>query len=185
MVASFYLANVASCLKVTDAYLQSRHAMIHLGLTFNVTYPKQRQVCRMTLRPDCGGGRKSQDSTSDIDISRALSAAYIKSTCANRYTLLFFCTTVYFHIHTTEMPKSKRARVVHLSKVEKKGKVLSTKLYANVREAADEHQYCFVFSVENMRNNQLQKIRTEFSDSRYVPIHLLSFLQANHHSDQT
>jgi len=81
------------------------------------------------------------------------------------------------------MPKSKRARVVHLSKVEKKGKVLSTKLYANVREAADEHQYCFVFSVENMRNNQLQKIRTEFADSRYVHLrslhHLL--LQADLH----
>ncbi|KAF2138704.1 uncharacterized protein K452DRAFT_360943 [Aplosporella prunicola CBS 121167] len=64
------------------------------------------------------------------------------------------------------MPKSKRAKVVHLSKVEKKGKELSERLFANVREAADEHQYAFVFDVENMRNNYLKEVRAEFSDSR-------------------
>ena len=67
------------------------------------------------------------------------------------------------------MPKSKRAKVVHLSKVEKKGKELSERLFSNVREAADEHQYAFVFDVENMRNNYLKEVRAEFSDSRYVP----------------
>ncbi|EOD52564.1 putative 60s acidic ribosomal protein [Neofusicoccum parvum UCRNP2] len=64
------------------------------------------------------------------------------------------------------MPKSKRARVVHLSKVEKKGKELSEKLFNNVREAADQFQYIFVFDVENMRNNYLKEVRQEFSDSR-------------------
>jgi len=68
------------------------------------------------------------------------------------------------------MPKSKRARVVHLSKTEKKGKELSQKVFAAVREAADAHQYCFVFEVENMRNNYLKDIRTQFSDSRYVDV---------------
>ncbi|KAL0263649.1 mRNA turnover and ribosome assembly protein [Diplodia seriata] len=64
------------------------------------------------------------------------------------------------------MPKSKRARVVHLSKVEKKGKELSEKLFNNVREAADNFQYIYVFDVENMRNNYLKEVRQEFSDSR-------------------
>jgi mRNA turnover protein 4 len=67
------------------------------------------------------------------------------------------------------MPKSKRARVVHLTKVDKKGKELTLKLFSNVRECLDHYQYCFVFSVENMRNTYLKDVRSEFSDSRFVP----------------
>jgi mRNA turnover protein 4 len=66
------------------------------------------------------------------------------------------------------MPKSKRAKVVHLSKVDKKGKELSEKLFNGVREAADEYPFIFVFRVENMRNSYLKEVRQEFSDSRYV-----------------
>lgn len=66
------------------------------------------------------------------------------------------------------MPKSKRARVVHLSKVDKKGKEHTIKLFNSIREALDTYQYCFVFSVENMRNTYLKDVRSEFSDSRYV-----------------
>lgn len=66
------------------------------------------------------------------------------------------------------MPKSKRAKVVHLTKVDKKGKELTFKLFANVRESLDKYQYCFVFSVENMRNTYLKDVRTQFSDSRSV-----------------
>ncbi|KAL1606400.1 mRNA turnover and ribosome assembly protein [Paraconiothyrium brasiliense] len=65
------------------------------------------------------------------------------------------------------MPKSKRAKVVHLSKTDKKGKELSQKLFANVQEAADNFQYIFVFAVENMRNSYLKEVRAEFSDSRF------------------
>ncbi|KAE8451571.1 hypothetical protein EG329_003644 [Mollisiaceae sp. DMI_Dod_QoI] len=64
------------------------------------------------------------------------------------------------------MPKSKRAKVVHLTKVDKKGKELTLKLFSNVRESLDQYQYCFVFSVENMRNTYLKDVRAEFSDSR-------------------
>jgi mRNA turnover protein 4 len=66
------------------------------------------------------------------------------------------------------MPKSKRARVVNLTKVDKKGKELTLKLFSNIRECLDQYQYCFVFSVENMRNTYLKDVRTEFSDSRSV-----------------
>jgi len=65
------------------------------------------------------------------------------------------------------MPKSKRAKVVHLSKVDKKGKDLTLKLYSSIRECLDQYQYCFVFSVDNMRNTYLKNVRTELSDSRY------------------
>ncbi|KAH7377841.1 mRNA turnover protein-like protein 4 [Pyrenochaeta sp. MPI-SDFR-AT-0127] len=65
------------------------------------------------------------------------------------------------------MPKSKRAKVVHLTKTDKKGKELSLKLFASVQEAADNFQHIFVFSVENMRNSYLKEVRAEFSDSRF------------------
>jgi mRNA turnover protein 4 len=66
------------------------------------------------------------------------------------------------------MPKSKRAKVVHLSKLDKKGKELSQKIYANVQEAASSFPYIFVLAVHNMRNNYLKDVRSEFSDSRYL-----------------
>ncbi|TAQ84621.1 hypothetical protein B7494_g7052 [Chlorociboria aeruginascens] len=64
------------------------------------------------------------------------------------------------------MPKSKRAKVVHLTKVDKKGKELTIKLFANVRECLDQYQHCFVFSIENMRNTYLKDVRNEFADCR-------------------
>ena len=66
------------------------------------------------------------------------------------------------------MPKSKRAKLVHLTKVDKKGKELTIKLFSNVRECLDQYQYCFVFSVDNMRNTYLKDVRNELSDSRLV-----------------
>ncbi|RMY81010.1 hypothetical protein D0864_08444 [Hortaea werneckii] len=63
------------------------------------------------------------------------------------------------------MPKSKRARVVHTSVVQKKpSKERSASLYSAVQEAADAYQHIFVFSVENMRNNYLKDVRQHFSE---------------------
>ncbi|OBT39516.1 hypothetical protein VE00_09616 [Pseudogymnoascus sp. WSF 3629] len=64
------------------------------------------------------------------------------------------------------MPKSKRAKVVHLTQVDKKGKELTLKLFANVQESIDKYQHIFVFSVDNMRNTYLKKVRADLSDSR-------------------
>lgn len=65
------------------------------------------------------------------------------------------------------MPKSKRARIVHTSQVQKKpSKERSQTLYQAVQNAADQYQHIFVFSVENMRNTYLKDVRQEFSDSR-------------------
>ncbi|KAL9603067.1 MAG: hypothetical protein Q9219_001431 [cf. Caloplaca sp. 3 TL-2023] len=65
------------------------------------------------------------------------------------------------------MPKSKRAKVVHLTKTQKKGKELTLRLYANIQECIPQYPYIYVFSVENMRNNYLKEVRTELAgDSR-------------------
>ncbi|EAL91269.1 hypothetical protein KXW98_002606 [Aspergillus fumigatus] len=65
------------------------------------------------------------------------------------------------------MPRSKRARIVHESKVTKKShKEQTRRLYANIRECVEKYDHLFVFSVDNMRNTYLKDVRTEFADSR-------------------
>ncbi|KAF7165557.1 hypothetical protein CNMCM5623_009742 [Aspergillus felis] len=65
------------------------------------------------------------------------------------------------------MPRSKRARIVHESKVTKKShKEQTRRLYANIRECVENYDHLFVFSVDNMRNTYLKDVRTEFADSR-------------------
>lgn len=64
------------------------------------------------------------------------------------------------------MPKSKRAKVVHLSKTTRKGKELTITLYTNIRESISTYPYIYVFSVDNMRNTYLKDVRTQLSDSR-------------------
>lgn len=64
------------------------------------------------------------------------------------------------------MPKSRRAKVVHLTQVSKKTRENKDKLFQNIRDAVPEYQHCFVFSVDNMRNSYLKEVRREMSDSR-------------------
>lgn len=80
-------------------------------------------------------------------------------------------TNYHFQTHhhpplPTNMPKSKRAKVVHLTKVDKKDKESRIAIFDHVREAADKYQQVFVFGVENMRNTYLKDVRQHFSDSR-------------------
>lgn len=72
------------------------------------------------------------------------------------------------------MPKSKRAKVFHLTQVSKKTRENKDKLFQNIRDAVPEYQFCYVFSVDNMRNSYLKDVRRELSDSRYVSIPSLS-----------
>ncbi|PTB75808.1 hypothetical protein M440DRAFT_1439458 [Trichoderma longibrachiatum ATCC 18648] len=54
------------------------------------------------------------------------------------------------------MPKSKRARVFHLTQVTKKTREQKDQLFQNIREQVPEYQHCIVFNVDNMRNNYLK-----------------------------
>lgn len=67
------------------------------------------------------------------------------------------------------MPKSKRNKVVSLTKTEKKpGRENNERLFNKIRESIDQYQTCLVFSIENMRNTHLKEVRTDLSDSRCV-----------------
>ncbi|EHK41372.1 hypothetical protein TRIATDRAFT_127105 [Trichoderma atroviride IMI 206040] len=64
------------------------------------------------------------------------------------------------------MPKSKRAKVVHLTQVSKKTREQKDQLFQNIRDQVPEYQHCIVFNVDNMRNNYLKEVRRELNDSR-------------------
>ncbi len=56
------------------------------------------------------------------------------------------------------MPKSKRNKVVSLTKVKKKGREAKEEMVENVQEALTNYKKCFVLSFENMRTGPFKKI---------------------------
>ncbi|GJE88817.1 mRNA turnover protein 4 [Phanerochaete sordida] len=66
------------------------------------------------------------------------------------------------------MPKSKRSKLVSLTKVAKKTREHKTALMTEVQEAADKWQYCWLFEVGNMRNAHLKIVRKLWKDSARI-----------------
>lgn len=65
------------------------------------------------------------------------------------------------------MPKSKRAVVVHLSEVEKKGRDAKVRVVEAIRECLDEYENLFLVEYENMRTALFQKVRRKWPDSKF------------------
>ncbi|KAJ3226101.1 hypothetical protein HK099_005570 [Clydaea vesicula] len=65
------------------------------------------------------------------------------------------------------MPKSKRQKIVNLTKTSKKGKEGKDELVSLMREACDTFKHCYIFKVNNMRNNYLKDVRNEWNTSRF------------------
>lgn len=64
------------------------------------------------------------------------------------------------------MPKSKRAKVVNLTKVKKKPKAAKDTLIDEIREAAESYKYLLLLTVENERNAFLKEVRRKMSGGR-------------------
>mmetsp|Transcript_31056 Transcript_31056/g.29654 ORF Transcript_31056/g.29654 Transcript_31056/m.29654 type:complete len:216 (-) Transcript_31056:1167-1814(-) len=64
------------------------------------------------------------------------------------------------------MPKSKRNKVVSLTKTRAKGRPLKTKLVEELRNACDEYKHIYVFSFQNLRAGIFKDIRQHFRESR-------------------
>jgi len=61
------------------------------------------------------------------------------------------------------MPRSKRARLVPLTKVSKRANREHKSAYVQqIRDAVDNHECLFLFSYENMRSNKFKDIRMHF-----------------------
>jgi mRNA turnover protein 4 len=67
------------------------------------------------------------------------------------------------------MPKSKRAKIEHLSQVNKKTRKDNDILFEAAQDRARSSPYIYVYNLENVRTNHLQEVRKTFRDSRYAP----------------
>ena len=66
------------------------------------------------------------------------------------------------------MPKSKRNKVVALTKVKSKGRAGKEELVTNVREALEEYRNAFVISFENIRSGPFKVIANQWrADSKF------------------
>lgn len=63
------------------------------------------------------------------------------------------------------MPKSKRNKLVTLSKTEKKTRGHKESIVAAVRQCFDEYREMYVFEFENMRNSKFKELREELKSS--------------------
>ncbi|KAF9046685.1 mRNA turnover protein 4-like protein [Panaeolus papilionaceus] len=66
------------------------------------------------------------------------------------------------------MPKSKRSKLVSLTKVSKKTRDQKNALMAEVQANADKYQYCWLFEVGAMRNAHLKTVRKLWKDSARI-----------------
>ncbi|KAH7912550.1 ribosomal protein L10-domain-containing protein [Hygrophoropsis aurantiaca] len=66
------------------------------------------------------------------------------------------------------MPRSKRAKLVSLTKVSKKTKEHKNALLAEVQQNADKWKYCWLFEVGAMRNAHLKTVRKLWKDSARI-----------------
>eukprot|EP00039_Didymoeca_costata_P019806 m.339001 g.339001 ORF g.339001 m.339001 type:complete len:219 (+) comp18628_c0_seq1:164-820(+) len=64
------------------------------------------------------------------------------------------------------MPKSKRQKLVSLTRTDKKGHQMKEKLINEIRDCVNDYESIYLFIVENMRNAKLKDVRKEWRDSR-------------------
>ena len=65
------------------------------------------------------------------------------------------------------MPKSKRNKVLALSKVKKQGRQAKEEMVENIQQANDKYKRQFVLSFENMRTGPFKKIQGQMRDSKF------------------
>ncbi|KAF5369306.1 hypothetical protein D9758_002811 [Tetrapyrgos nigripes] len=66
------------------------------------------------------------------------------------------------------MPKSKRSKLVSLTKVDKKTRKHKSEMMDKVKENADKWKYCWLFEVGAMRNAHLKTVRNLWKDSARI-----------------
>jgi len=65
------------------------------------------------------------------------------------------------------MPKSKREKIVSLTKTKSRGKEGKNQLIENLRECLEKYTHLYVIDLRNVRNNFLKDVRSEWSSSRF------------------
>eukprot|EP00474_Spongospora_subterranea_P010253 CRZ10711.1 hypothetical protein [Spongospora subterranea] len=65
------------------------------------------------------------------------------------------------------MAKSKRAKVVSLTKTLKKARPAKTAHIDTIRECVDRYRFIYIIQVANMRNNLMKKVRSDWATSKF------------------
>ncbi|GFY46004.1 mRNA turnover protein 4 homolog [Trichonephila inaurata madagascariensis] len=65
------------------------------------------------------------------------------------------------------MPKSKRNKIVELTKTKKHGLEGKKQLYQQIQSNVENFAHVFIFSVNDMRNNKMKSIRDQWKHSRF------------------
>ncbi|KAJ1970406.1 mRNA turnover and ribosome assembly protein, partial [Dimargaris verticillata] len=65
------------------------------------------------------------------------------------------------------MPRSKRVKLISLTKTEAKGRESKTELISQIQQCLDDYAYVYVFAVNNMRNAYLKEVRHAWKTSRF------------------
>eukprot|EP01127_Copromyxa_protea_P000428 TRINITY_DN10356_c0_g1_i1.p1 TRINITY_DN10356_c0_g1~~TRINITY_DN10356_c0_g1_i1.p1 ORF type:complete len:221 (-),score=41.91 TRINITY_DN10356_c0_g1_i1:54-716(-) len=65
------------------------------------------------------------------------------------------------------MPRSKRNKVVALTKTKKKGKTGKSELIEEIGQAVTKYSSIYVLQPHNMRNSRLQELKIQFRSSRF------------------
>jgi len=65
------------------------------------------------------------------------------------------------------MPKSKRAKLITLSKTKKRGHQRKEQLISQIRECLDKYSNLYIFQTQNMRNCPLKTVRGQWKESRF------------------
>jgi len=66
------------------------------------------------------------------------------------------------------MPKSKRNKVISLTKVKKKPRENKDKLIDEIRESCEKYSRCFLVGIENERNQSMQEIRKRLRPGKII-----------------
>lgn len=67
------------------------------------------------------------------------------------------------------MPRSKRDKKISLTKTERKGLQWKQQIVEDIRNCVQKYPHIYLFSVQNMRNNLLKELRSEWKkDARFI-----------------
>ena len=79
-----------------------------------------------------------------------------------------FIHLTYIHHHSSSMPKSKRAQVIHLTKAKKKTKQDREPLLEKIQEAFRQFPYIYLIRVDNIRNSFLKQFREDHAEDSKI-----------------
>jgi len=66
------------------------------------------------------------------------------------------------------MPKSKRNKVVNLTKTKSRGRARKSDLIKSVQKCCDDYKCIYVFSCDNMRSDPIKRLRNAMKEDRFI-----------------